>query len=549
MASLTSKPYPTVKVHFPADMRALPANESDDPLTRALAPPPNETPEERTERVKLEIAAQRVSDQIDEAIKQEKTALKKKRAVKMLLLGQSESGKSTTLKNMQLAYAPRMFAAERASWRAVIQLNLVRSVNAILDALSSELTSPDASGSPTPYLFPSSLAKPPSSVPDSSAGHIDIPPDRRSVLMKLKLRLAPLRQVEADLKARLGTGTDEITETMLSQDPEERGSIDSETLMAASSDDVPYIPSRRLNPNELVVRSHVEWKEKEKARSKFSLPSIKSSGTRPGSSNGGHSVGEGDRDTATDVLAGCAEDMMTLWRDPLVREVVKRRRVIRRLWDSAEYFLNRISTIAAREYEPSNDDVLRARIRTLGVQEYIIPFESGNDRNGWHEWRVYDVGGSRTARAAWLPYFTDAHAVLFLAPISAFDEFLAEDKRVNRLEDSFLLWQAICKSELLKRSIIILFMNKCDILTRKLEAGIKVNKYMTSYGARANEPSVFAHYLQNKFKDLLLTLSPAKRPFYVFQTSVVDTVATANTLSAVRDGILQTHLRSANFVV
>ena len=85
------KTYPTVKIHFPADMR-LPTNESDDPLTRALAPPPNETQEERAVRVKKEIEAQRVSDAIDEAIRQEKNALKKKRAMKMLLLGQSESG-------------------------------------------------------------------------------------------------------------------------------------------------------------------------------------------------------------------------------------------------------------------------------------------------------------------------------------------------------------------------------------------------------------------------------------------------------------------------
>ena len=57
-----------MKIHFPADMR-LPTNESDDPLTRALAPPPNETQEERAVRVKKEIEAQRVSDAIDEAIR------------------------------------------------------------------------------------------------------------------------------------------------------------------------------------------------------------------------------------------------------------------------------------------------------------------------------------------------------------------------------------------------------------------------------------------------------------------------------------------------
>ena len=58
-------------------------------------------------------------------------------------------------------------------------------------------------------------------------------------------------------------------------------------------------------------------------------------------------------------------------------------------------------------------------------------------------------------RAAWLPYFSDVHAILFLAPISAFDERLVEDRRVNRLEDTFLLWNSIAKSELLKGCILI----------------------------------------------------------------------------------------------
>jgi guanine nucleotide-binding protein alpha-1 subunit len=42
-------------------------------------------------------------------------------------------------------------------------------------------------------------------------------------------------------------------------------------------------------------------------------------------------------------------------------------------------FLSSISRIAARDYEPSTEDVLRARIRTLGVQEYTIPFENSSE--------------------------------------------------------------------------------------------------------------------------------------------------------------------------
>jgi guanine nucleotide-binding protein alpha-1 subunit len=40
-------------------------------------------------------------------------------------------------------------------------------------------------------------------------------------------------------------------------------------------------------------------------------------------------------------------------------------------------FLNDIERIAARNYEPSDNDVIRARLRTLGVQEYSFWVEQG----------------------------------------------------------------------------------------------------------------------------------------------------------------------------
>jgi hypothetical protein len=35
--------------------------------------------------------------------------------------------------------------------------------------------------------------------------------------------------------------------------------------------------------------------------------------------------------------------------------------------------------------------------------------------------------------AAWVPFFDSINAIIFLAPISAFDQTLAEDKHANRL--------------------------------------------------------------------------------------------------------------------
>jgi len=65
---------------------------SDDPFEELLQPPADETPEERDVRLEREAEATRISQAIDASIKAEKHARKKKRIVRLLLLGQSESG-------------------------------------------------------------------------------------------------------------------------------------------------------------------------------------------------------------------------------------------------------------------------------------------------------------------------------------------------------------------------------------------------------------------------------------------------------------------------
>lgn len=62
-------------------------NGDDDPLAKALAPPPDETPEQRDARVKTEKEAQLRSDAIDEEINRQRVAEKKSHSVRVLLLG------------------------------------------------------------------------------------------------------------------------------------------------------------------------------------------------------------------------------------------------------------------------------------------------------------------------------------------------------------------------------------------------------------------------------------------------------------------------------
>lgn len=50
-----------------------------------------------------------------------------------------------------------------------------------------------------------------------------------------------------------------------------------------------------------------------------------------------------------------------------------------------------------------------------------------------------------------------------------------------------LLWKSVVKNPLLAKTNLVLFLNKCDVLRAKLNAGIRLGKYVISYGDRPND--------------------------------------------------------------
>ena len=69
-----------------------------NPFISGPLPCKGETPQERARREREEARAKAVSDAIDEQIQQDRVAFRRyQKAIKVLLLGQSESGKSTTI--------------------------------------------------------------------------------------------------------------------------------------------------------------------------------------------------------------------------------------------------------------------------------------------------------------------------------------------------------------------------------------------------------------------------------------------------------------------
>ncbi|KAJ7502857.1 guanine nucleotide binding protein, alpha subunit [Mycena galericulata] len=467
-----------------------------DPLTLALQPPPGESLQDREARLQREREAKKRSDLIDQELTRQRAQDKKTlKPVKILLLGQSESGKSTTLKNFQLINSPKAFRAERSSWRAVVHLNVVRSIRLIIHALTEAEASASA----------------PQPAPDDP-----VYPVITQELLTLKMRLLPLQQVEEALLGKLTPGA------AFKQRPA------AQTNNLSPLTNLPESTRGGIPAAEVAVHSATPWKG---AFSRL-MNNVR------GSVDGPEVAEPQDSREARQLLHACAEDMIRLWNDPTVKEVLKVHRL--RLEDMAGFFLDSIQRVTALSYEPTDDDILKARLKTLGVSEHHFSLKAGNMVP--QSWIVYDVGGAR------VPYFDDMDAIIFLAPLSCFDQVLAEDETVNRLEDSILLWKAIVSSPMLKDTSLILFLNKCDILKAKLAAGQKFGEYVVSYVDKPNDFEHITHYMKKKFTMIAKQHSPEPRGFYTYFTSVTDVQSTSDILGSVRDMLVRQNLSKSRLV-
>ena len=93
------------------------------------------------------------------------------------------------------------------------------------------------------------------------------------------------------------------------------------------------------------------------------------------------------------------KQMMLLWNDEAVQRCF-RMSIQYQLNDSAGYFLNDLPRISHPDYIPSEQDVLKSRVRTTGINEtsfYCVGML----------FRMVDVGGQRSQRKKWLHCFDD----------------------------------------------------------------------------------------------------------------------------------------------
>nr|XP_061813244.1 guanine nucleotide-binding protein G(o) subunit alpha-like isoform X5 [Nerophis lumbriciformis] len=230
------------------------------------------------------------------------------------------------------------------------------------------------------------------------------------------------------------------------------------------------------------------------------------------------------------LLGELLSSMMRLWADSGIQECFSRAREYQ-LNDSAQYYLDSLDRIGAADYQPTEQDILRTRVKTTGIVETHFTFKNLH-------FRLFDVGGQRSERKKWIHCFEDVTAIIFCVALSGYDQVLHEDETTNRMHESLMLFDSICNNKFFIDTSIILFLNKKDLFAEKIKKSALSICFPEYTGPNTYEDA--AAYIQAQFESK--NRSPNKE-IYCHMTCATDTGNIQVVFDAVTDIIIANNLR------
>ncbi|XP_065102985.1 guanine nucleotide-binding protein subunit alpha-14-like isoform X1 [Paramisgurnus dabryanus] len=225
-----------------------------------------------------------------------------------------------------------------------------------------------------------------------------------------------------------------------------------------------------------------------------------------------------------------------LWADAGIKNCYSRRREYQ-LLDSTEYFMKNLDRIAAADYIPTAQDVLRVRFPTTGINDYSFSVEKIT-------LRIVDVGGQKSERRKWIHCFENVTSLIFLASLSEFDQVLEENNKDNRMKESLSLFYTTIHSPWFATASIILFLNKMDILAEKIQTS-DLQTYFPDFRGRRRDVDNAMDYICNMYlKQASNRENGEKKSIYHHFTCATDTDHIRKVFNDVKKTVLIRELQS-----
>lgn len=236
------------------------------------------------------------------------------------------------------------------------------------------------------------------------------------------------------------------------------------------------------------------------------------------------------------ITGTTAQHIKILWAEPGIKSSFHRRAEFQ-LVDSADYFFDHIERISAPNFIPTDDDLIRCRVRTTGIVENKFVIDD-------NRFLMVDVGGQRNERKKWIHCFEGVTAVIFVAAASAYDQVLYEDGKTNRMDEALTLFHDTCHSRWFVHTSFVLFLNKKDLFQEKI-AEVPITKWggAANFRGDPNNYDDCIAFIQKQFEDRY-----HQPKLYVHVTCATDSSNVAAVFGAVKDIIIQTHLAESGLL-
>ncbi|OZC10777.1 g-protein alpha subunit [Onchocerca flexuosa] len=203
-------------------------------------------------------------------------------------------------------------------------------------------------------------------------------------------------------------------------------------------------------------------------------------------------------------------------------------------------------------YVPTQDDVLRTRVKTTGIVETHFTYKDLH-------FKMFDVGGQRSERKKWIHCFEGVTAIIFCVAMSEYDMKLAEDDEMCSctflvekwrvplpvffnmgLFHSFVNVSGQSSCDYAGNTSIILFLNKKDLFEEKIRKSPLTLCFPEYTGTNTYEEA--AAYIQLQFENLNKR-KDGQKEIYTHFTCATDTNNIRFVFDAVTDIIIKENLR------
>lgn len=226
-----------------------------------------------------------------------------------------------------------------------------------------------------------------------------------------------------------------------------------------------------------------------------------------------------------------AEKIKAVWADEAAKHTYGLRSKFQ-MMDSASYYFDNVTRVASEEYIPSEEDIIRCRVRTTGIVESKFVIDD-------NRFLIVDVGGQRNERKKWIHCFDSVTAVIYVVALSEYDQVLYEDGRTNRMDEALKLFEDTCQLKWFADMSILLFLNKSDLFTQKISR-TPLSVWRSDVAADGYDESLA--YIQGEFE------SRVKQSLYVHVTCATDSNNIRTVFETCKDIIIQKHLMESGLM-